>query len=260
MAEPRILIWDLEIIPDLNQALKHWIKLCPPWGGSQTLKADVSSICTFGYKWFGEGRPKTINAWDYPNWNKNINDDKALCREIRKILMGADYWVYQNGDWFDKRHILTRLQLNGLAPLPDTPSADTKKIAKKNYLLISNSLEHQAEQFTDERKLKHGEGWDLWVDTCNKKKRAMDLMAKYCRHDVKATEALFKIQRPYIKNIPNHNLWNIGDGKVCPSCGSTRIKSNGYRSTKTSAYKRYNCIDCGSWSRTEITDRLPRSL
>lgn len=259
--EPKIIIWDLEIIPDTKAALKYWTKLCPPWGGSQTLKADVSSICTFGYKILNEGKAKTINAWDFPAWETDVNNDKELCKKIYEILSTADAWIFQNGDWFDKRHILTRLLLHKLPPLPKIPTIDTKKIAKRNLLTLSNSLDHLTKQFAKERKLDHQEKWDLWVDTHNKKTKAMKLMSKYCKQDVMATECLFKTLRPLITNIPNYNLFDTKTKKsLCPSCGSTRLKSYGWRHTKTTAYQRFRCVDCNSFSQTPPTKNLPRSI
>jgi hypothetical protein len=257
--EPKIIIWDLEIIPDLSQALKYWIKLCPPWGGSQTLKPDVSSICTFGYKILGENKARVKNVWDFPGWEKNVNDDKELCKFIYDTLLTADAWVYHNGDWFDKRHLLTRLFKYRLPSLPKVPTIDTKKVAKANLLSLSNSLAHLTKEFTDERKMDHGEGWDLWIDTHGRKKKAMNLMAKYCKQDVTATESLFKRLRPFIHNLPNHNLFEQGQ-QLCHNCGSTRLRSHGWSYTKTSQYRRFRCRDCESISKKPNEKAILRSV
>jgi hypothetical protein len=260
--EPKIIIWDLEIIPNLKAALQYWPQISSQWHSGQTLKADITSICCFGYKVYGTDEPaRILNAWDYPGWEDNVNDDKKLCKDIHSILSTADAWVYQNGDWFDKRHLLTRLLIHKLPAMPTIPSIDTKKIAKKNFLLLANSLKHQAETFTKERKMDHQEKWQLWVDTHNKVKRAMKLMSKYCKQDVVTNEAIFKEQRPYIKNIPNYNLFDPTQKKtLCPSCGSSRLANWGWRYSKTKQYQRMKCKDCHSYCATPATKTLMRSI
>ena len=93
--------------------------------------------------------------------------------------------------------------------------------------------------------------------------KSMDKMAKYCKQDVLLLEKIYRVLRPFSNHIPNHNIFfsfNYAAGKpVCPKCGSTRLKNKGYRNTQTRSYKRYKCRDCGSYSRTDMKDKLPRS-
>lgn len=259
ISEPKIVLFDLEIIPDLQQALKYWTMLNASWDSSMTLKAEVTSICSFGFEIFGDNRAQVKNAWDWPEWDKNVNADKKLCKFAYDLLVDADAVVYHNGDGFDLKYLNTRLAIHKLPQLPNIPTIDTKKLLKRHFFLLRNSLGHGSEIVTDAEKMDHGEGWQLWIDTVNRKKKAMKLMSEYCKQDIVATRELFKVLRPKIRNIPNYNHHSKGLN-VCPNCGSTRLKSHGWRNTKTMTYKRYRCIDCAAFSRTNQSDKMPRSF
>jgi transposase-like protein len=66
--------------------------------------------------------------------------------------------------------------------------------------------------------------------------------------------------RPLITAIPNHNFFTTGREPLCSHCGSTRLERRGYYRTKVRQYQRYQCKDCGSWSRTDTQDRDPRAI
>ena len=215
--EPKILFLDLEILPNLDKALKHWVELHSfNKFDNRLMKAQVTSICCFGYKFYNESKAKVINAWDFPAWETDVNDDYELCKEARKLFEGVDAVVHQNGDRFDMPYFNTKLLEHGLEPLPPLPTIDLKKLCKKHLFLLSNSLKNQSGYITGESKLNHGEGWELWVKTHKRIKKYMNLMSKYCAQDVDVMEPIFKKLRPYIKNIPNHNLFNAGNQNICP--------------------------------------------
>lgn len=253
---PRILLIDIEVIPDLRKALKYWTKLSSFPG--KTLRASVSSICCIGWKVFGEDETHCINAWDFPEWSVNVNDDGPVLKKFLEVIAGADAIVSHNGKNFDKKHIQTRLLLKGYDLLEDDPHIDTKAISSRNFFFIDNKLQTLGEELFGERKLDH-EGWDLWVKTHGRDPAAMKTMEEYCKQDVILLEKIFRRFRPKATQIPNHNLFSDGAvKKCCPKCGSTRIIANGYRVARTVRYKRYKCRDCGGSSRTDLADRLPR--
>lgn len=255
MSEPRILVYDIEIIPDLEQAKRVWPQLSPPWGG-RTLKAQVSSVLCIGYMFLNDKNPSVLKAWDYSRWKKNINDDYSILKDFNKILKETDCVVTHNGKNFDWKHIQTRFLHNGHDVLPKIHHADTKEILSKNLSLVNNKLDNATSFFLNKRKLDH-QGWDLWVKCMEKCQKSLNKMSMYCAQDTLITRDLFNLVKPLAK-IPNHNLFIIGDKNVCPNCGSTRLKSNGYRYTATSSYKRLICKDCGTWSRVNIQGKMPR--
>lgn len=255
MGDPRIVLLDLEILPNLKKALKYWPKLSSFYG--KTLKASVTSICCIGYKILGEKETQCINAWDFPQWELDVNDDKPVLEAFLPIVQSADMIVTHNGKNFDKKYLQTRLIMHELETLDKTAHGDTKQIASSNYFFIDNKLQTLGEELFGERKLDH-EGWELWEKTHGRDPEAMRTMEAYCKQDVNLLEKVFRRFRPQIKDIPNHNLLNPYKEKVCPSCGSSRLRSEGRRHTKTKSYRRYICADCRSWSQGDLKDELLR--
>jgi predicted RNA-binding Zn-ribbon protein involved in translation (DUF1610 family) len=256
MKEPKIILWDLETLPNLPQALKVWTGLGNYPG--LTLRAQISSIICFGYKEFGRrNKTKVISTWDFPKrWNKDVNDDYEVCKRAYEILHDADLIVTHNGKRFDEKHLNTRLMLNGLPTLPPIAHADTCQLAKRLYF-FNNRLNTLGEQMVGQKKVEH-EGWDMWVKVHARNKKSCKEMAIYCAGDVDLLEKIFRKLRKYANNIPNHNFFTLSKKHHCPNCGSTRIRSLGFRYTKTNAYRRYICVECGTASHTNKKDETPR--
>ena len=256
MADPRIVLFDLETLPNLPEALKVWTQLSSYPG--QTLKASISTIICAGWKVIGEHEPiHCINAWDFPAWSLDVNDDQAVCVSIAEVLKDADCVVTHNGKRFDWKFLQTRLRYWDLSPLPRIHHVDTCNEARKHLLIFNNRLNTVAKFLADKEKMDH-EGWGLWVRVHGRDPAAMKIMEDYCKQDVLVLEDVFRELRPLIDTLPNHNLFSPFKEKVCPSCGGSRLKSEGRRYTKTKAYRRYCCADCHSWSSTDIKDELPR--
>lgn len=253
---PEIILFDLETLPDLKQALKVWPQISDYPG--KTLRATITSIICFGYKYFGEKQTHCINAWDFPEWLKNPNDDKRLVKAAYEILSKADAVVTHNGKRFDWKYLQTRLLKHGLPPLHQIPHIDTKQLASRHLFSFNNRLGYVGDWLTKDTKMAH-QGWDLWVDVYDNKKSAKTLMTKYCKQDVILLEKVFKQLRPFATNIPNHNLWS-DDERVCPTCGHTALRSHGWRHTKTKSYQRLRCRKCNSYSRLNARGHEPRSI
>jgi len=225
-----------------------------------TFKAQLSSILCAAWKVHGEEKTTVIKAWDYSRWNKNINDDYTVVSEIVKVMSTADAIVTHNGKRFDWKFLQTRLLLHGLPPLPSIPHIDTCTLAKSNIFMFNNRLGNLGQAFVKDDKIDNG-GWDLWTRIqFERKPKDLKLMADYCKQDVDLLDKLFKVLRPFAKNIPNHNLFLPGQTKVCASCGSTRLIKWGYRYTKTNAFPRLRCKDCGSTNATDASGKNPRSV
>lgn len=254
--EPKIVLFDLETLPNLKEAMRFFPRLGDYPG--LTLKASINSIICVGYKIWGEKQVHCLNAWDYHRWKKDVNDDFDLVKAAFEILKDADGVITHNGKRFDWKFLQTRLMVHGLPPLPKIIHIDTCQEAKKSLMLFNNKLDTLAKALTNQSKMESG-GWPLWEKVSNRDKKSMGLMSSYCKQDVLTLEAVFKRLRPFIKSLPNLNLFTSGKRPLCPSCGSTRIQRRGYYLTKTSTYHRYVCKDCHSWSRTSAEDRLPRT-
>ena len=99
MADPRIVLFDLETLPNLTEVMKVLPSLSDYPG--RTLKAQLNSVICAGWKVFGESKVHCINAWDFSTWNKSVNDDKQIVSAIRDVLAEADAVVTHNGKKFD---------------------------------------------------------------------------------------------------------------------------------------------------------------
>lgn len=240
----RIILWDIETLPDMKQVMKVFPSLGDYPG--LTLKATINSIICVGWKVYGDGPVTCINAWDYKKrWASNINDDYAVVRAAYNVLKTADVVVTHNGKRFDWKFLQTRLLHHGFPPLPNIIHIDTCAEAKKHLLSFNNRLNTLGRFFTNSEKLKHG-GWDLWVDVMDKKPSALRLMSKYCCQDVLLLEKIFKKIKPLIKGLPNSNIFT-GQSHGCPNCGSKNLQRRGECVTKFKRLQRYQCTDCGKW-------------
>lgn len=258
--EPKIILFDLETMPNLKEAMKVW----PGLGNypGLTLKATINTIICAGWKKLGDRSAKCINAWDFPEWKKDINADKKVCQAIYDVLKDADAVVTQNGKRFDWKFLQTRLIKHGIGPLPKIPHIDTKDEMKRNLYLFNNKLSTAGKFLVDEDKLENG-GWDLWVRVSERDKKAQRLMTRYCKQDVNLLEKIFVELRKFSNSIPNYNNFNIsyaGGKMACPKCGSTAVKRNGFRYTTTRRYQRYQCNSCHGYFRTDAKDESPRNI
>lgn len=245
MADPKIVFYDIETLPDLQAALENWKDLSTYPGIN--MRATLSSICSFGYRVLGEKSAKAINAWDFDGWKRDVNDDSRLLAAAFEILKDADAVVTWNGKRFDEKFLQTRLAMHDMELLPaHIPHIDLCSVTRRNFYFLNNRLKTIAKALLDDTKLEH-DGWQMWVDTHSRVKSAMRKMSEYNLKDVDLMLPLFKKLKPLIKNIPNHNLFTEGKRNVCPNCASTRLQSRGYARSKTKSYQRFQCQDCATW-------------
>lgn len=238
---PRIVLFDLEILPNLIEVMKYWTGLSAYPG--LTLKANITSICCAGWKVLGEKKVHCINAWDFPEWQKDVNADRKLVQEIASVLDGADCVVTHNGKRFDWKFLQTRLLIHGLPPLPRILHVDTCAVSKSNLLLFNNRLNTLGDALTSEQKMEH-EGWMLWVKTHQRDAKAMQIMEAYCKQDVLLLEKVFTRLRPFIKEMPNFNLFRDRDSEGCPNCESLDTTKEGLRYERNGTMQRWRCRKC----------------
>jgi DNA polymerase elongation subunit (family B) len=247
MSTPKIVFFDIETLMIPKETLAR----IPSYGAypGRGFNGTVSSILCFGYKIRGEKQVNILNAWDYPGFKKDPNDDKHICKAIYNLLKDADGFVTQNGKSFDLKVINTRLAKHGLPALPKSIAhIDTKNVFKANYAAYDNKLNTIAETLGCETKLENG-GWQLWMDMYENKESSKRLMSKYCKQDVNVTEQVFNKMLPLINGLPNYNLFTDDRTRVCPNCGSKKLHIHSIKTLKTGKFQRYQCQSCGSISR-----------
>jgi DNA polymerase elongation subunit (family B) len=261
MSQPKIILFDIETMPDFKEVIKIWCGLSNFPG--RTLKATICSVLCVSWKELDSKRTHCINAWDFDSWDNDINDDYAVCKAIHEVMSEADVVVTHNGKRFDWKFLQTRFLKHDLGLLPKIIHVDTCQLAKSNLLSYSNSLGYLNEWLGGDTKLDNG-GWNLWVRVSKRIKSAQKLMTKYCKQDVVVLEELFHKLRPFAKNLPNRNMGRTGKQKdkfplVCASCGSADLKPWGHYYTKTTKFRRLICLSCNSWNRVDAKEKNPRA-
>ena len=186
-------------------------------GHHQILKqSKIICIC---WKWQGS---KKVH---YLKWDENQND-KAMCKAFKDVLLDADEVVGHNGDKFDLKWLRTRFLYHGVTSLPKIKSLDTLKFARSQFSFPSNRLDAIGEYLGVGRKIDTG-GIELWHDIIQKKKAsAMKKMVDYCKQDVVLLEKVFQKLEGYNTPKTNVAVFAGGDKADCKYCASdnTRIK------------------------------------
>jgi len=246
VSEPKIIVWDIETLPNLDKAMDNWCRMRE----YMTINADMSTMICSGWKVLNSKKTHCINAWDFPSWKKDVNDDKALCEAAYDVLKDADAIITHYGKGFDFKFIQTRLLINGLPTLdPKITHIDTCKIAQQNLKLQSNRLNNIAHELGLGQKLENG-GWPLWKRVYQRDPAAQKKMADYCKQDVRLLEKVYHQLKRFDKSILNYSR-DSGTFN-CTKCGSSNMIKNGFAYTQKYKYRRLQCGDCRAYRRGEL--------
>lgn len=246
MAEPKILVFDIETAPITAYT----------WGlfdqtiGLNQIKSDWF-ILAWAAKWYGDPPSKMIYMDSHKS--KNIQDDRQLLVGMSYLLNHADIVITQNGDAFDIKKLNARAAINRLPPIKPCKSTDILKESRKVFKFTSHKLEYMTNVLnTKYKKLKHDEypGFELWSEILNGNQHAWSVMKKYCINDVLATEEAYTNIRGWIKT---QNLACYMDDMItrCP-CGSDDLMKRGYAHTEAGKFQIYQCQKCGKWPRSPV--------
>lgn len=180
-------------------------------------------------------------------------DRESVMKEVHSLLSEADVVVHYNGTAFDIPTLNREFEKLRLGPPAPFREVDLWKAVAKKFNLASNKLEYVVKYFGIGQKIKTS-GMDLWIGCMNGDPKSWRLMEKYNRGDVKITEKLYDHILPWIPNHPNYSMYE-GESMLCPNCGSTDVQKRGVERTQTQAYQRYQCNQCGKWSRSGIREK-----
>jgi len=236
MENLKTVFLDIETAPNLG-----WV-----WGKWEQNVLDMKSdwyILSYGYKWAHEKKVITRGLIDFPEYQKDKENDYKLVKELWDILNEADIVVAHNGDAFDLPKINTRFISHGLTPPAPYKTVDTLKIARKNFAFDSNKLDDLGRYLGIGRKLPHT-GFHLWKGCMIGDPESWRVMKKYNGHDVELLEELYYLVRAWDKKHPHVNQ---GQAEVCPKCGSDNVQRRGFNFTLLSKKQRYQCRDCAGW-------------
>jgi DNA polymerase elongation subunit (family B) len=242
VGQPRILTLDIETAPAVVETFSLYDTTIPIHR-----VREPGYILGFGFKWYGSRRVDWVQS----------DGVAAVALAAREVLHEADIVVTYNGDKFDLRHLKRDIALHELTPPSPIKTVDLFKTVKRHFKFESNKLDFVASELGLGKKVQTD--YSLWRRCMEDDEAAWRKMARYCKQDVKLTEALYDRLRPWITNHPHMGLWvdSIDGARLCPTCGSRNVHYQGTRTTISVTYKRLQCQDCGAWSRgTEIERRV----
>lgn len=241
MAEPKIILWDIET----SHNIAAIFRLFEDYTSHENIIQERYIICA-SWKELGSKEVFSVSVLDNPKlYAKDPHDDRYVVETLHKVLSSADVIIAHNGDAYDTKFAEGRMLAHNLPPLPPIPSIDTLKIAKSRLLLNSNKLDYIARYLKIGQKVHTNN--ELWLRVLQGDKKAIREMVEYNKYDVVLLEKVFMRLRPYAANHINRMLFGQTDG--CPRCGSKHVQSRGTHKAISRVYNRFQCVDCGGWYR-----------
>lgn len=212
---------------------------------TSNLSASFGSIICAGFKTVGEGKPVVLDISQYSG--DILQAEKKLVKDLSEVLLDADCWLTWFGTYFDIPYLNTRLLYHNLPVLPaNFAHIDGWKTAK-NRLKLGNNRLNTVQQFLnlDDEKT-HIKG-EMWILALSGNKKAMKYLVDHCYQDVLVLEQAYERLKPLIIDHPNRGLLDGRGG--CGICGGEKLQKRGFHITRTRKYQRFQCQDCGSWSK-----------
>ena len=242
MTGPKILLFDIETSP----ILAWTFSLFKTTIGVGQIQQGPRVIC-WSARWLGTRGKAVMFDSEYKS------DPLDMLRGIRDLLDEADVVVGYNSDGFDIPWLNREFLRFGLDLPSPYQQVDLYKLNKRHLYMPSRKLEYMANVFLADRKESHT-GMQLWLDCIGPEGPARDkawkLMERYAKKDTLLLEPLFDIMRPFMRSF-NQGLYG-GESTFCCTkigCGSSNLQARGFSRTTAGVYQRYQCNDCGGWSK-----------
>lgn len=207
---------------------------------------DSSKVLCWAAKWYGD--KKVLYS------GLDVDEHDVMIARMHQLMDEADVVCTYNGNRFDIPVLNKEFVLLGLPPPAPSKSLDLYKIVRKQFRFTSNKLDYVCQQLGVGSKEKH-EGFELWVKCMNDDPVAWAKMQKYNKKDVTILEKLYERILPWLSGHVNRNLYDSG-GDACPVCGSNALQRRGFSVSIAGRNQRYQCTDCGSWSKSGKTEKL----
>lgn len=232
----KILTIDIENRPNLAYVWGLWDQNV----GLAQLVESAQTI-SFAAKWHGS---KKVEFYSVHHHGK-----EEMLAQAHRLLSEADVVVGYNSKNFDMKHLNKEFILAGMEPPAPYAQVDLLAVVRRQFKFTSNKLDFVVQALNLGAKTAHS-GFDLWVRCMAGEDKAWSLMRKYNKQDVVITEKLYDKLLPWIPAHPAHGLYNPNVADTCPNCGSEELTRKGYAFTGTGKFQRYQCADCGKWSRS----------
>lgn len=225
---PRVLVFDIETAPARAFVWGLYDQNIAP---SQII--EPSRVLCFAAKWLDEDKVQFYSERDGA-------DD--MIAAAWSLLDEADVVVGYNHVKFDVPHLQREMVVRGYGPPSPWIDVDLLPAVRRNFKFMSNKLGAVTESLGLDTKDDPG-GFATWKAVLDGDTKAWRTMEKYNKQDVLVTQDLFVYLRGWLK-LPHAGLWS-GDMTACADCGCTRLTPDGVHRTKTAAYMRVVCEQCG---------------
>jgi hypothetical protein len=244
---PKILFIDIETAPDVV-----WT-----WGVYQQNAIAVKEhwyVLSFAAQWREAGTVFVKGLCDYKGYKGGNSTEKQILADIHDLLNEADIVVAHNGADFDVKKLNARFIAHGFQPPSPFRVVDTKRDLTKIAGFSSNRLNWLSKQMNLGRKTMEHQDWKMWENCMNGMASAWRDMKRYNKHDVVLLRKLYERLAPWLEQ-PNSALWTGNATCSNPACGSRKLIRKGVYHSKTREYQRFQCKDCGSWTRAARSSR-----
>ena len=238
---PKVLVFDIETSKTHFSGYRT---------GKQYVRAEQIEkhpyVMGWAAKWLFE--PEMYSNFVTPV-SARRRDDRAVIKELYKILTQADYAITYNGDNFDIKVMNVAWAKNGYGSNQFYNSIDLYKKVRQVWRLPSYSLKNVCEYFGLSPKMKREDTDEAEAGD----PEALKHDEAYCRQDVFSTEDLYLFLRPWMKTHPNmasvYDMYHeLEDDEIhCPRClGVVHLWKWGRQSTNPNGttYRATNCPHC----------------
>lgn len=174
---------------------------------------------------------------------------EAMVDHVHSLLGEADAVTHHNGRKFDIPMLNMEFCVRELPPPAPYQQIDFLRTCRRQFKFASNKLDYVTQALGLGGKLEH-KGMDLWRDCMDGCPKSQRLMERYNKQDVRLLGPLYEHLKPWLVDHPNAALYSDSERPTCRVCGSDNLQSRGTEKTSTHAYRRFQCNDCGSWSRS----------
>lgn len=232
----RTLFIDIELSPNVAHVWELWNQNV----GLSQLQESAEMLC-FAAKWRGAKKTEF--------WSVHHHGKQRMVERAHELLSEADVVVGYNSRAFDVKYLHSEFLLLGMQPPAPFEQVDLLEAVKKRFRFPSRSLSYVAGVLGLGSKEPH-EGHMLWVRCLAGESSAWARMKRYNVRDVVLTEALYDKLQPWIPGHPTRALYDDIAEAACPLCGSVNLVRQGHTYTALSKFQRYQCGDCGKWSRS----------
>lgn len=243
---PRVLYFDLETRMATVEKQVYSLKNYSQYENYKNVKEPVKIVC-MAWQWAHESHVQSVSVLNDPErFANDPTDDTYVIGILLSLIEKADCVIAHNGDKFDLRMLRTRAIELGFKPFVEPASIDTLKIARKEFMFLSNSLGYLAKTLgVDEQKGQAPSWEDVWKSDPD----VIRECARYCRQDIRTLREVAKILVPWRKNGVDLGRFVHGlEPEICcRNCGSLNIKmlTNTVKKNR-SEYQAVKCKDCHS--------------